>query len=302
MSQLGCTFDVDDNSDFHAKANGVKLTCLGETYCCEGKQINLSYPSVGATQNVILAAVCADGLTVINNAAREPEIVDLQSFLNLAGYTVLGAGTSTIRIVGRNIVSTDVHYTIMPDRIVTGTILFATAATGGEVIVKGGVHNHLVPEISTLREMGCDVSCGERMISIKADGRLIAPSCIRTMPYPGYPTDMQAITVSTLSIAEGTSVIVENVFESRFKYVDELNKLGTNIRVENKIAIVNGVKRLRGGNVCACDLRAGAALVIAGLVAEGTTYIENIQYIDRGYNKIEEIFSTLGADITRIEG
>ena len=243
----------------------------------------------------MLSAVLSDGETKIINAAMEPEIVDLQNFLNKMGAKIEGAGSNIIKIKGvKNL--KDVSYNVMPDRIEAGTLLCAVAITGGEITLKKVNASHITPVLNKLAEAGCTIKLRENEITLKAPKKLKAID-IKTMPYPGFPTDMQAIMGATLTVATGTSIIVENIFENRYKYLSELQKLGAKISVEGKTAIIKGVKKLYGAKVMATDLRGGASLVLAGLVAKGTTNVENIEYILRGYEKIDEKLKKLGAKI-----
>lgn len=260
-----------------------------------GTEINLDFPSVGTTENIILASVFGNGCTTIINAAMEPEIVDLQEFLNRMGAKIEGAGSNIIRIEGVERLK-DVSYNIMPDRIEAGTLLCAAAITGGEIKLKRVNPNHMLPILDKLTDIGCKISIKENEIELKAPKRLKAQN-IRTMPYPGFPTDMQAIMSTCLATANGTSVVVENIFENRFKYTQELNKMGAKISIEGKTAIIKGSKRLYGANVKATDLRGGVSLVLAGLIAKGKTRVDNIEFILRGYEKIEEKLKKLGAEI-----
>ncbi|NLM51387.1 MAG: UDP-N-acetylglucosamine 1-carboxyvinyltransferase [Firmicutes bacterium] len=266
-----------------------------------GADIHLDYPSVGATENIMMAAVYARGVTVINNAAKEPEIVDLQNLLNKMGAKIRGAGTDQIRIIGVNQLH-GVEYSVIPDRIVAGTFMIAAAATGGEIILENVIPGHLEAVTSKLREMGVQIREENERILIKAPERLCAVEFVRTLPYPGYPTDLQAPIMAALTIAQGTSMVVENVFDSRFKHVGELNRMGAQIVVasDNRTAVVHGVEKLTGATVTAPDLRAGAALVIAGLAAEGETIVEGLEHIARGYENLEGDLNKLGAEIKRI--
>lgn len=264
----------------------------------EGKIIHLDFPSVGATENLLLAAAMADGETVILNAAREPEIGDLACFLNNMGAWIRGAGTSTIRIVGkRNLIPSE--YTVMPDRIVAATYLCAAAATGGEVTVTDMCPEHISAVTSVLTDCGCSLFLTKHSVRLKAPKRLVAPGSIKTMPYPGFPTDAQSLFLAMLCCADGTSIITETIFESRFKPVSELCRMGAKISVDGRVAVVCGTDRLSGAEVNASDLRGGAALVIAALSAEGTTNINMPEFIDRGYENFEENLARLGADIQR---
>ena len=246
----------------------------------------------------MLSAVLSDGETKIINAAMEPEIVDLQNFLNKMGAKIEGAGSNIIKIKGvKNL--KDVSYNVMPDRIEAGTLLCAAAITGGEITLKKVNASHITPVLNKLAEAGCTIKLRENEIKLKAQKRLKAVD-IKTMPYPGFPTDMQAIMGATLCNATGTSIIVENIFENRYKYMTELKKMGAKINVEGKTAIIKGVKKLYGAKVMATDLRGGASLVLAGLVAKGTTNIENIEFILRGYENLDGKLKNLGAEIYMI--
>ena len=247
----------------------------------------------------MLTAVLSEGETKIINAAMEPEIVDLQNFLNKMGAKIEGAGSNIIKIKGvKNL--KDVSYNVMPDRIEAGTLLCATAITGGEITLKKVNASHITPVLNKLAEMGCTIKLRENKINLKAHKKLKAVD-VKTMPYPGFPTDMQALMGTVLSIANGTSIIVENIFENRFKYTGELQKMGAKISVEGKTAIIKGVKKLYGTKVMATDLRGGASLVLAGLVAKVTTNVENIEYILRGYENLDGKLKNLGAEIYMIK-
>lgn len=265
-----------------------------------GNEIHLDFPSVGATENIMLASVFVEGETVITNAAMEPEIEDLQKFLNKMGAKIEGAGSNVIRIKGVQSLK-DVSYTIMPDRIETGTLLCSAAITGGEIEVKSVIPEHINPVIHKLEESGCKLEVKKDSIHLIAPKKLIGAE-IKTMPYPGFPTDMQSIYGSLLSVSKGTSVIIENIFENRYKYVNELIRMGAKITIEGKMAIFKGVRRLSGADVCATDLRGGAALMIAGLQARGKTKIRNIEYILRGYENLDIKLNSLGAKIAKEEG
>ncbi len=254
----------------------------------------------GATENAILTSCLAEGVTVINNAAREPEIIDLQNFLNRMGAKVKGAGSSHIEIEGVKQLR-DVSYNVMPDRIETGTFLCLAAINRTNILVKNADANHITPVIDKLEEMGCNLKVEKNQIEIKVPKKLKAVD-IKTMPYPGFPTDMQSIFVSVLATVKGTSVVVENIFENRYKYVQELVRMGAKITIEGKTAVVKGVKKLYGANVKATDLRGGAALVLAGSVAKGITKIDNIEYILRGYEGFIAKLQKLGLDIEMVKG
>lgn len=264
-----------------------------------GADIHLDFPSVGATENVILAAVTAKGETTITNAAREPEILDLARFLNSAGAEIYGAGTSVINIKGVEKLHS-AEYTVMPDRIVAQTYLIAAMITGGHLLLKGANPSHMQAGLSTLNEMGAVFNINKDRIEIKSKGILHSIHTIRTMPYPGFPTDIQSPFMALAAVADGTGVFVENIFENRFRHVDELVRMGADIKVEGRSAVVRGVKKLYGANVEAYELRGGAAMVLAALAAEGTTNISGIEYIDRGYDGIEKRLSRCGALIRRV--
>jgi UDP-N-acetylglucosamine 1-carboxyvinyltransferase len=266
----------------------------------KGVDIHLDFPSVGATENIMAAAILAEGTTVIKNAAKEPEIIEEQNFYNRLGARIRGAGTDTIRIEGvPSLRSTPVDYMVIPDRIEAGTYILAAAITGGEITLLDIIPEHFEALTSKLKESGIHIEIEGDTMKIKAGEKLV-PIDVTILPYPGFPTDLQPQITAVMSVADGTSLITENVFGGRFRYVDELVRMGANIRVEGRSAVVKGVKRLTGAAVIAPDLRAGAALVLAGLAAEGTTIIEGVPYIDRGYERIEDKLSLLGADISRI--
>ena len=263
-----------------------------------GTEIYLDFPSVGATENLMMAAVLAEGTTVIRNAAREPEIVDLQDFLNKLGAKVRGAGFDVIRIDGVERLGSAEH-TVIPDRIEASSFLAAGAITGGEVTVRGVIPEHLDAVTAKLREMGAVVRESADAVTIAGPGRLRATH-LKTLPYPGFPTDMQPQMMALMAVADGTSIITETIFENRFKVADELRRLGANIKTEGRTAVVQGVRSLSGATVVCPALREGMALILAGLVAEGETEIEDIYHIDRGYQNLQEKLSQLGAAIKRI--
>ena len=264
-----------------------------------GANIYLDFPSVGATENIMMAASLAQGQTIIENAAQEPEIVDLANYLNSMGANVRGAGTNSIRIEGvKNLTGTT--YAVIPDRIEAGTFMVAAAITGGDVLLKNVLYEHLKPLVAKLKEAGVKIEQDVDQIRVVADGPLRAVD-IKTLPYPGFPTDMQAQFMALMAVAEGSSVISETVFENRFMHVDELKRMGASIRVDGRIAMLDGVKKLTGCPVTATDLRAGAALVLAGLAAEGQTEIGSVYHIDRGYDRIVDKLRGLGAEISRRE-
>ncbi len=264
-----------------------------------GAHIYLDKVSVGATINIMMAASMANGKTTIENAAKEPHVVDVANFLNSMGANIRGAGTDVIRIVGVEKLHATV-YSIIPDQIEAGTFMFAAAATGGDVLVKNVIPKHLEATSAKLLEVGCQVIEYDDAVRVVSDGKLTHTQ-VTTLPYPGFPTDMQPQMAVVLGLAEGTSTITESIFENRFKYVDELARMGADIKVESNIAIINGVSTYTGARVSAPDLRAGAALVIAGLTAEGITTIDSIQYIQRGYENLEKKLAALGAEITLAE-
>lgn len=264
-----------------------------------GAQISLSFASVGATENIILAATTAKGVTVINNAAKEPEICDLADFLNASGAQIYGCGTDTITIYGVNSLKCCEH-TVIPDRIAAATYMAAAAITGGNILLKGVEPSHLTAINSIFEESGCDIKCSGKTLAIKAPQRLSRVGAVRTMIYPGFPTDAGPLVLAMLSKAQGTSILVENIFENRFRYVDELKRLGARIKVVGKVAIIEGVSSLSGASCRCTDLRGGAALAIAALSAKGTTTISDIYHIKRGYEKLAERLSLLGADIVEI--
>ncbi|MCR8844769.1 UDP-N-acetylglucosamine 1-carboxyvinyltransferase [Paenibacillus sp. SC116] len=264
----------------------------------KGTKIYLDVASVGATENIMMAATLAEGTTVLENAAREPEIVDLANYLNKMGAKVRGAGTGVIRIEGVERLLGAEH-TVIPDRVEAGTYMVAAAMTGGDVYVEGAIADHLGPVISKMEEMGVTVQPDENGIRVIADKPLKAVD-VKTLPYPGFPTDMQSQMMALLLAAEGTSVVTETVFENRFMHVDEFNLMSANIKVDGRAAVVTGGLKLTGAKVTATDLRAGAALICVGLVAEGTTEVGGTHHIDRGYVHLAEKLSALGADIWRV--
>jgi UDP-N-acetylglucosamine 1-carboxyvinyltransferase len=264
-----------------------------------GADIVLDIPSVGATENIMMAAVLAEGRTTIMNAAREPEIQDLQNFLNAMGADVIGAGTDTITIRGVGELHT-ASYRIIPDRIVAGTVMVAAAATRGSVRLENVNPAHLASITHALKRAGVQITAGDDIITISCAGRPRAVERIVTAPYPAFPTDLQAQVMVLLALADGPSIMKETIFEGRFKHVDELSRMGADIRVDLNSAFIRGVPRLYGATVEATDLRAGAALVIAGLAAQGTTVVEQIHHIDRGYDRIETMLNRLGANIRRV--
>lgn len=279
---------------------GVNVTEESGYIKCEadeivGEDINLDFPSVGATENIMLGACMAKGVTRINNAAMEPEIVDLQNALNSMGAKIIGAGTNNIIIKGVEKLK-DLSYNIIPDRIEAGTLLCATAATGGNIKLQKIIPEHIDTLLNKLKEMGCEIEVNKNEVTLVAPKKLKAVD-IKTHPYPGFPTDLQSIVGATLTTAKGTSIIIENIFENRYKYLNELSKMGAKATYEGRTAVIKGVRKLNRANVKATDLRGGAALVIAALVAKGRTTIDNIEYILRGYEKFDEKLRKLGANI-----
>ena len=263
-----------------------------------GTDINLDFPSVGATENIMLASVFAEGETILTNAALEPEIVDLQKMLNKMGAKIEGAGTNIIKIKGVKKLKESSH-NIMPDRIEAGTMLVATAMTAGKIEITNANLNDIIPIIHKLEEMGCKIGTKGDIISLIAPKKLKAVD-IKTMPYPGFPTDMRSVFGSAFTIAKGTSLIIENIFENRYKYITELKRMGAKATIEGKTAIIKGTKKLTGAEVNATDLRGGAALVLAGLTAKGTTKVNNIEYILRGYEDLGGKLNSLGAKVEEV--
>lgn len=282
--------EIDDTGG-HLRCRAVRL---------RGADLVLSLPSVGATENLMLAACGAEGITTISNAAREPEIIDLQAFLNACGGCVSGAGTSTVTIRGGR----PLHgctYTVMPDRIVAATYLCAAASAGGRIFLRGAREAHLATVTALLREAGCTVASDAAGIGCTCEGRLRAVRPVRTAPYPGFPTDAQAVLMAALLRSRGTTVFEENMFASRYRHVDELIRMGADIRVSGRTAVVSGTERLYGAPVRCTDLRGGAALCVAALAAEGESRITEISHIDRGYECLERDLAALGAEIVRAE-
>lgn len=267
----------------------------------KGNKIHLSFPSVGATENILLASVTSKGTTVLTNAAREPEIVDLAAFLNKCGARIHGAGESTVVIDGVSRLYPAEH-TVIADRIVAATYLFSAAITGGKIEIDNSFSSHLDSVFPVLEETGCIIKRNGNSVFLVSPERLKRVKSVRTLPFPGFPTDLQSPLTALLSVADGVSVVTENIFENRYKYISELNRLGANIRVEGSSAIIDGVKNLYGASVRATDLRGGFALIIAALNAHGKTVIKDIHHIDRGYESPEKILSFLGANIKRNKG
>ena len=266
----------------------------------KSNELHLDFPSVGATENIILASVFCDGEVTITNSAMEPEITDLCNILNKMGAKIKGAGTNEIKIVGvKNL--TDVSYTIMPDRIEAGTLLVAAAITGGSIKLNKVIPEHITPILYKLEECGCKIKTEKRTIYLETPKRLNAVT-VKTMPYPGFPTDMQPIFTILLMTVKGTSVVQENIFENRFKYVQELKRMGVKAELQNNTLIITGVRRLQGANLEATDLRGGAAMILAGLVSKGKTQISKLEYVLRGYEDFDKKLKALGANIVRKEG
>ncbi|MCS7459268.1 UDP-N-acetylglucosamine 1-carboxyvinyltransferase [Paenibacillus doosanensis] len=285
-------------------ALGAQIEEAGNTIVCTAKELRgaeivLDFPSVGATENIMMAATMAKGLTTISNAAREPEIQDLQNFLNAMGANIIGAGTDTITIEGVTEL-TPCTYRIIPDRIVAGTMMIAAAVTRGNITLENVCPAHLTSAIHVLKRAGVQIAINGDIMNVSCLTRPRAVERIVTSPHPSFPTDLQSQIMVLLSLADGLSILKETVFEGRFKHVDELSRMGADIRLDLNSAFVKGVPRLYGATVEATDLRAGAALVIAGLAAQGTTVIEQIHHIDRGYDRIEQMLSRLGASIHRV--
>lgn len=288
FTAMGATVDVRDGMIIANTPNGR----------LKGANVYLDVVSVGATMNIMLAAVKAEGKTVIENAAKEPHIVDLANFLNSMGADIKGAGTSVIKINGVERMNGG-FYSIIPDQIEAGTYLAAVAGTGGEVLVKNVIPKHLECITAKLEEMGVEIEEQGDAVLVRRTGPLKCTN-VKTMPYPGFPTDMQPQITTLLTMAQGTSMVTEDVWDDRFRYVSQLSRMGANIRVDGKVAVIQGVEELRAAPVKACDLRAGAAMVIAGLCANGNTRIQDIRYIERGYENIVEKLRGVGADIVSV--
>ena len=291
LRALGATIDEELLSHGIVDAKADKLT---------GNDIYLDFPSVGATEVIIMAASLAEGTTILENAAQEPEIVDLANFLNKMGARIKGAGTDTIKIEGVQEFKGVAHH-VIPDRIEAGTFMVAAAITGGNVLIRNMVPNHLKAVIAKLKECGVQVTMADDGVRVCAEKQPIVSTDIKTLPYPGFPTDMQSPFMALLTVAKGPSVVIETVFENRFMHVGEVNRMGANIKTDGKAAIIPGGKSLQGAQVVATDLRAGAAVVLAGLVAEGTTEVSQIYHIDRGYENFTEKLRGIGANIMRID-
>jgi len=285
------------------KAMGAKTRIehgfvIAEAEILHGAHIFLDMVSVGATINIMMAAVMADGNTTIENAAKEPHVVDVANFLNSMGASIKGAGTDVIRIKGVKTLH-KTEYSIIPDQIEAGTFMFAAAVTKGDIVLHNVIPKHLEATSSKLMELGCEVYEYDDAIRVTAPQKLQGTH-VKTMPYPGFPTDMQPQIAVSLAIAEGTSIVTESIFENRFRYVDELARMGASIKVEGNVAVISGMDRFTGARVSAPDLRAGAALVIAGLAAEGITIVDDIYYIERGYENLDVKFQELGAKIEKV--
>ena len=302
----GCNFGTRP-VDLHLKgfrALGAEVEVKGEIVCVsaeklKGTSIYMDTVSVGATINIMLAATMAEGVTTIENAAKEPHIVDVANFLNMMGANIKGAGTDVIKITGVDHLH-GAEYTIIPDQIEAGTYMIAAAITGGCVKVSNIIPKHMDSLSAKLIEIGIGIEEGDDYIVVDARDRKFKATSVRTMAYPGFPTDLQPQIAALLSVCEGTSMITENVWEKRYQYIDELKRLGAKITVEGRVAIIEGVKELTGAEVEATDLRAGAAMILAALNARGETVIGEVKYIDRGYEEVEKKFSGIGADIKRV--
>jgi len=288
LEALGASITID-HGDMDAVVHEGRL---------KGNRIYLDFPSVGATEHIMMAAALAEGITIIENAAEEPEIVDLANFLNSMGAVVRGAGTKVIKIEGVEQLH-GTEYTIIPDRIEAGSYMIAAAITGGNLLVKNVIVDHVKPLLAKLEECGVEVQEEDNNLRIIGPD-VIQAADIKTMPYPGFPTDMQAQFMALMCVAKGTSIFTETIFENRFMHADELRRMGANIKTDGRSAIVEGVGRLTGCKVKATDLRAGAALIIAALAADGQTEITELHHIDRGYENLIEKFRTIGADIVRV--
>ncbi len=265
----------------------------------KGAHVALSFPSVGATENIMIAASLAEGETVITNAAREPEICDLADYLIKSGAKIKGAGEGTVIIEGVKTLNSTEH-NVIPDRIAATTFMAAVSSTGGNIILNNVIPSHLNSTIPIFKEAGCNLKCFDNKINIISDKKLKPIKIVRTMPYPGFPTDAQAPIMAMTCLAKGTSVFVENIFESRYKHVGELLRMGAKIKVDSRVAVVEGIEMFSGASVKADDLRGGASLIVAGLAAEGFTEISKVNYIDRGYENIETTLNSIGANIKRI--
>ena len=291
LKALGATIDSAQLAKGIVDARAEKL---------KGSTIYLDFPSVGATEVIIMAASLAEGTTILENAAQEPEIVDLANFLNKMGAKIKGAGTDTVKIEGVEKLHGVTHH-VIPDRIEAGTFMVSAAITHGKILVKNMLPDHLKAVIAKLRECGVVIDITEDGVIVDGSVNKIVSTDIKTLPYPGFPTDMQSPFMALLTVADGPSVVIETVFENRFMHVAEFNRMGANIKTEGKCAIIPGGKQLKGAPVVATDLRAGAAVVLTGLVAEGTTEVSQIYHIDRGYENFVDKLKNLGANIIRVE-
>lgn len=289
LRALGAQIDISENGVVTATCDKL----IGTT-------IYLDFPSVGATENIITTAALAEGTTIIENAAQEPEIVDLANFINKMGGKIKGAGTDTIKIEGVESLHGTEH-SVIPDRIEAGTFMIAAAITRGSILIKNIVPDHVKPIIAKLKECGVDIYMTDDGMVVRGDVNPLISTDIKTLPYPGFPTDIQSPFMAFLTTVQGRSIVIETVFENRYMHVLELNSMGARIKTEGKCAIIEGSKKLHGTEVNATDLRAGAALVLAGFVAEGQTIVSDIYHIERGYEKFIEKFAALGGKITRVE-
>ncbi|HBN85171.1 MAG TPA: UDP-N-acetylglucosamine 1-carboxyvinyltransferase, partial [Clostridiales bacterium] len=296
--------------DIHIKAlkkMGAEIFFANEgILCCKAKELigcemNLDYPSVGATENIMLAAVYAKGRTIINNPAKEPEIISLQNFLKALGVSVYGAGSGRIVVEGCDEIDCDMEFDIIPDRIEAGTFMAAAAITEGDLVLENIIPGHIRPIILKMTEAGCQIQEEEDRLRIMAPKILKAVDIIRTSPYPGFPTDMQPQMTSILSVAQGTSIMIETVFDNRFGFSEELKKMSADIIIEGRTAVIKGVSELTGTYVKSKDLRGGAALILAGLKAKGETVVDGAVHIERGYDRIEDKLRSVGADIIKID-
>lgn len=291
LRALGVEIKENSGDQGLLEAKATKLT---------GSEIYLDFPSVGATEVIIMAAALAEGTTVVENAAQEPEIVDLANFLNRMGARIKGAGTDTIKIEGVEKLH-GVTHSVIPDRIEAGTFMVASVITRGNILIRNVVPDHVKAITAKLKECGAEIYMEEEGMVVRGDVNPIVSTDVKTLPYPGFPTDLQSPFMALLAVSKGPSVVIETVFENRFMHVSEFNRMGANIKTEGNCAIIPGGKQLQGAQVVATDLRAGAAVILTGLVAEGTTEVSDIYHIDRGYEKFVDKFRGLGATIIRIE-
>ena len=291
LKAMGVTVDEEKLARGIVDASAEKL---------HGGTIYLDFPSVGATEVIMMAATLADGTTILENAAQEPEIVDLASFLNKMGARIKGAGTDTVKITGVDKLK-GVHHQVIPDRIEAGTFMVGAAITKGNILIRNVVPSHLKAVIAKLTECGIEITMTDEGMRVRGDVNPLIATNIKTLPYPGFPTDMQSPFMALLTVAKGPSVVIETVFENRFMHVGEFNRMGANIKTDGNAAMIPGDKELDGAQVVATDLRAGAAVVLTGLVAEGTTEVSKVYHIDRGYENFVDKLKALGANIMRIE-